>query len=103
MPVAAISSPKIALTSVLLPTPVLPKMARLNRPISSALSFQAFPKAWPNHSSVGFAMASASQSRPSRAHDSGRSVVHLVRDPPLTVDLDQHEGVGERVGAVAQR
>src|SRR3954447_1461067 len=61
MPVWAISAPKIALTSVLLPTPVLPKMARLKRPISSALSFHAFPKAWPNHSSVGFAMRQASQ------------------------------------------
>src|SRR4029453_221630 len=35
MPVRATSSPKIALIKVDLPTPVLPKIARLNRPIAA--------------------------------------------------------------------
>ena len=38
MPVRATSSPKIALIKVDLPTPVLPKIARLNRP-SAAFCF----------------------------------------------------------------
>src|SRR5215213_11955062 len=42
MPVRATSSPKIALIKVDLPTPVLPKIARLNRPrAASCLSYSA--------------------------------------------------------------
>src|SRR5918992_1253056 len=42
MPVRATSSPKIALIKVDLPTPVLPKIARLNRPSdASCLSYSA--------------------------------------------------------------
>ena len=38
MPVRATSSPKIALIKVDFPTPVLPKIARLKRPIAALLS-----------------------------------------------------------------
>ena len=42
MPVRATSSPKIALIKVDLPTPVLPKIARLNRPRAAfCLSYSA--------------------------------------------------------------
>src|SRR5215217_5197212 len=42
MPVRATSSPKMALIKVDLPTPVLPKIARLNRPrAASCLSYSA--------------------------------------------------------------
>ena len=41
IPVAATASPKIALTSVDLPTPVLPNTARLNRPIETSASANA--------------------------------------------------------------
>ena len=50
MPVAATDSPKIALTSVDLPTPVLPNTARLNRPILTSASAKADSNACCDHS-----------------------------------------------------
>ena len=50
MPVAATDSPKIALTSVDLPTPVLPNTARLNRPIFTSASAKAASNASCDHS-----------------------------------------------------
>ena len=93
------------LTRVLLPTPVLPKMARLKRPISSALSFHALENAFPNQSSAGVAMGQDWQvpATPTTERRGQREAPAGMSASCWTMSLDALFGVAEEhVGVVAE-